>query len=77
MSSTTRRRRGVASFKVSDHGGIEYRFHDKSAALEKACRIFGLYARDHGQKADPLTTLLRSLSGNVLGITSNLDPDDD
>lgn len=67
---------GVAAFEISDTGGIKYKFHDKNAALEKACRILGLYERDNQQKTDPLTELLKSLSGNVLGVVANPEPEE-
>ena len=66
----------VASFEITDMGGIKYKFHDKNAALEKACRILGLYERDNQQKTDPLTELLKSLSGNVLGVVANPEPEE-
>jgi phage terminase small subunit len=67
----------VGAFEITDTGGIKYKFHDKNAALEKAAKILGLYARDNSQKTDPLAELLKSLSGNVLGVVPNPEPDDD
>lgn len=67
----------VGTFEITDTGGIKYKFHDKNAALEKAAKILGLYERDNSQKTDPLTALLKSLNGNVLGVVPNPEPDDD
>lgn len=58
----------VASYEVTKDGTIKYKFWDKLAALEKACRYLGLYERDNHQKKDALTQLLESLSGNVKGV---------
>ncbi len=59
-------RAAVASFKIDEYGRIEYKFWDKNAALEKAVKIKGLYKEDNKQKADALSDLLGSLSGNVM-----------
>lgn len=61
-------RAAVASFKIDEYGRIEYKFWDKVAALDKAAKILGLYEKDNKQRADPLATLLQSLSGNVIGV---------
>ena len=58
----------LASFKMDEFGRIEYKFWDKNAALDKACKILGLYERDNRQKTDPLRDLLQALSGNVIGV---------
>lgn len=60
-------RAAVASFKIDEFGRIEYKFWDKNSALERACKVLGLFEKDNKQKADPLVTLLQSLSGNVVG----------
>lgn len=57
----------VKSFKIDDLGRIEYTFWDKNAALERATKILGMYEKDNSQKTDPLTALLQSLNGNVIG----------
>ena len=63
-------RMAVASFKADEFGKVEYKFWDKMAALEKACKILGLYEKDNQQKTDPLRDLLASLSGNVVGVAN-------
>jgi len=73
----TRTAASVASFEISDTGGIKYKFHDKNAALEKAAKILGLYQKDNRQKTDPLAELLSQLNGNVMGITKNPPPEDE
>lgn len=57
----------VQSFKIDEYGRIEYKFHDKLAALEKLAKYLGLYEKDNRQKADPLRELLGALNGNVVG----------
>jgi len=61
-------RAAVKSFKIDEYGKIEYQFWDKNAALEKAMKALGLYREDNKQKTDPLSELIRSLSGNVFGV---------
>ena len=63
----------VASFEVSFEGSIRYRFWDKNAALEKACKHQGLFEHDNRQKTDPLRDLLVALSGNVIGASSTTE----
>lgn len=58
----------VASYQVRADGTVTYRFWDKLSAIDKACRILGLYERDNSQKTDALSELLASLSGNVQGV---------
>ena len=65
---------GVASFKITADGSIEYKFHSKTAALEQAAKHLGLFERDNEQKKDPLTSLLAGLAGNVVGVAKDLDP---
>ncbi len=65
---------GVASFKITADGSIEYKFHSKTAALEQAAKHLGLFERDNEQKKDPLTSLLAGLAGNVVGVTKDLVP---
>lgn len=66
----------IASFKVSFDGGIEYKFWPKTTALDMANKIQGGYEKDNRQKTDPLRALLDSLSGNVLGVSREIDDDD-
>lgn len=61
----------VASFEITDKGGVKYRFHDKNSALEKACKILGLFELDNSQKKDPLAELLARLGGKVVGVTAS------
>lgn len=65
---------GISKFKMSVDGTIEYVMHSKVAALDQACKILGLYERDNRQNADPLTDLLRRLSGHVIGVTADARP---
>lgn len=66
-------RSAVSSFKIDEYGRIEYKFWDKNAALEKAMKHLGLYEVDHKQKADALSDVLASLSGNVMGPAAGAD----
>lgn len=59
----------IASFKVTFDGGIEYKFWPKTTALDMANKIQGHYEKDNKQKTDPLSALIESLSGNVVGVT--------
>ena len=63
---------GIASFKIGQDGTIEYKFHNKVAALEQAAKHLGLFERDNDQKKDPLASLLASLAGNVIGVTKDV-----
>ncbi len=65
---------GIASFKITADGSIEYRFHSKTAALEQAAKHLGLFERDNEQKKDPLTSLLAGLAGNVVGVAKDVGP---
>lgn len=44
----------ISSFEVSIDGGIKYKFWDKNAALEKAAKVQGLYAKDNNQQNPPI-----------------------
>lgn len=66
----------VSKFKMTESGTIEYQFHSKTTALDQACKILGLYERDNRQKTDPLTELLKNLSGRVVGVTADSRPGD-
>jgi len=68
---------GISKFKMTADGTIEYQFHNKTTALDQACKILGLYERDNRQKTDPLSELLGKLSGKVLGVTADNSPIDD
>lgn len=57
----------ISSFEIDDMGRIKYRFWDKNSSLERAAKILGLFEKDNGQKTNPLTELLATLNGNVLG----------
>lgn len=48
-----------------------YKMADKNAALEKLFKHFGLYETDNKQKTDPVLSLIKSLSGNVVGPANN------
>ena len=65
---------GVASYKIGQDGSIEYRFHNKVAALEQAAKHLGLFERDNEQKKDPLASLLAGLAGNVVGVAKDFAP---
>lgn len=49
-------RAAVKTFKIDEYGRIEYQFWDKNAALDKACRILGLYREEGLQKPAPVYT---------------------
>lgn len=66
----------VSKFRMTVDGTIEYQFHSKTTALDQACKILGLYERDNRQRDDPLTALLRSLNGRVVGVTADSRPGD-
>ncbi len=66
----------VASFEISFDGGIKYKFWPKNPAVDMGHKIKGSYEKDNRQKTDPLRALLESLSGNVLGVTKEVDEDD-
>lgn len=74
-------RAAVASFKVDEFGRIEYKFWDKNSALERGAKILGMFEKDNKQKTDPLTEMLKSLTGNVVGPVAGpalgADEDDD
>lgn len=61
----------ISSFEVTFDGSIKYKFWDKNSAQERASKVIGLFEKDNKQKADPLTALIESLSGNVLGVAKN------
>lgn len=67
---------GIAKFKMTVDGTIEYTMHPKVSALDQACKILGLYERDNNQKTDPLTELLKNLNGRVFGVTADSRPGD-
>lgn len=46
----------------------KYKVADKNSALEKLFRHHGLYELDNKQKTDPLTELLKSVSGAALQV---------
>lgn len=60
-------RAAVASFKIDEYGRIEYKFWDKNSAIERLFKHKGLFEVDNKQKTDPLTNLIKTLGGNVLG----------
>jgi phage terminase small subunit len=64
-------RAAVSSFKIDKDGVIEYRFWNKSDALEKAMKHLGLYAQDNKQASGGLRELFAALGGNVFGPVSN------
>lgn len=45
--------------------GIKVQMHDKGAAMEKLFKHLGLYERDNQQKTDPLTSLLKTITGGA------------
>lgn len=64
-------RAAVSSFKIDKDGVIEYRFWNKSDALEKAMKHLGLYAQDNKQASGGLCELFAALGGNVFGPVAN------
>ena len=54
-----------------DGDKIRLKLADKRAALVDIGRHLGIFEKDNKQKADPLTALIESLSGNVLGVAKN------
>ena len=59
-------RAAVASFEIDAKGTIKYRFWDKNAALDKAAKHLGLFAKDNDQQNAPLRDILASLGGRVI-----------
>lgn len=49
-------------------GSIKLKTHDKVKALELLGRHLGVFEKDNEQVANPLTKLLESLGGRVLGV---------
>jgi len=60
-------RAAVASFEIDEKGRIKYRFWDKNSALDRIFKHKGLFEIDNRQR-NPLSDLLDSLSGNVIGV---------
>jgi phage terminase small subunit len=59
----------LAQIEYNDDGQVrKVKLWDKNAALEKLCKILGLFEKDNRQRSDPLTELLGALSGNVMGV---------
>lgn len=57
----------IASVEIDIDGKIKYKFWDKNSAHERAAKILGEFERDNSQKTDPLTELVKSLGGKVIG----------
>lgn len=57
----------VKSFKMDEYGKVEYQFWDKNSAMERLFKHKGLFELDNKQKTDPLSDLLGTLKGNVVG----------
>ena len=55
----------------------KYKIADKNAALEKLARHLGLYEKDNKQKTNPLTELIKSISGTSLPVVKSVSEDDD
>lgn len=49
----------------------KYKVADKNSALEKLFKHHGLYELDNKQKTDPLTELLKTISGAALPVVKN------
>ena len=58
----------IASFEVGFDGSIKYKFWPKAQPLDMANKIQGHYEKDNKQKVDPLSALIESLGGNVVGV---------
>lgn len=56
----------VASFKIDEFGRIEYKFWDKNSAIERLFKHKGLFKQDNEQKNDPITALMKAVTGGVL-----------
>lgn len=56
----------IASYEVKLDGSAKYKFWDKLAALEKACRYLGVYEKDNRQRTNSVAELIAS--GNVKGV---------
>lgn len=67
----------IASFEIDQYGGVKYKFWDKNASLEKLAKHKGIYEIDNKQKVDPLSSMLASLGGKVIGVTGEEDEGDD
>lgn len=67
----------VASFEIDQYGGVKYKFWDKNSSLEKLAKHKGLYEQDNKQRIDPLSSMLASLGGKVIGVNAEEDEDSD
>lgn len=54
----------------------KYKVADKNSALEKLFKHHGLYELDNKQKTDPLTELLKSISGAALPVVKDYGDDE-
>jgi phage terminase small subunit len=71
-------RAAVKKFKLDELGRVEYEFHDKNAALDKAMRYLGLYERDNRQSDGGMAALFALLTGAVVRPDPRAaQPDDD
>lgn len=64
-------RAAVSSFKIDKDGVIEYRFWNKTEALEKAMKHHGLYEKSNKQVGDSIRDLFAALGGKVWGPVDN------
>lgn len=51
--------------------GLEIKLHSKDGSLEKLFKHLGLYELDNKQKTDPLTELLRQVSGSTVPVVKH------
>ncbi len=59
---------------TSLHGGsLKIKTHDKVKALELLGRHLGVFEKDNEQVANPLSKLLESLGGKVLGVAKDAE----
>ena len=67
----------IASFEIDEYGRVKYKFWDKSPASERLFKVKGLYAVDNKQKGESVADFLKSISGNVLGVSKVTVDDSD
>lgn len=52
----------------------KYKVADKNVALEKLFKHFGLYEKDNQQKTDPITALMKAVTGGVVKPGTTFQP---
>jgi phage terminase small subunit len=68
-------RQAITGWKWDSKGNFVIEVADKNAHLSALDKHLGIYEVDNKQKADPLTALLASLAGNVVGVVKTENED--